>query len=103
MEDGYLVAPNGKKYDLAGAKLSLEIGLDKIELSDDTEFGQLNGRVISNIYHGDHYQVVVRSEDEEDFILETDDLWNINDVVGINLKKEDIKIRLKGDISEYEI
>ena len=102
-EEGYLVAPNGKKYDLTGAKLSLEVPLDKFEFSDDTEFGQLTGEVISSIWHGDHYQVIARSEDEEDFILDTPDTWNVKDIVGIKINKEDIKIRLKGDISEYEI
>lgn len=102
-DDGYLVAPNGKKYDLKGAKLTLEVPLDKIELSDDTEFGQLTGTVISNIYKGDHYQVICRTDDDEDFILDTPDTWNINDVVGIKINKKDIKARLKGDIGEYEI
>jgi spermidine/putrescine transport system ATP-binding protein len=102
-EDGYVVAPNGKKYDFAGAKLTLEVPLNKIEFSDDTEFGQLTGTIISSIYHGDHYQVIARTEDEEDFILDTEDTWNVGDVAGIKLNKEDIKIRLKGDYSEYEI
>lgn len=102
-EDGYVVAPNGKKYDFAGAKLTLEVPLNRIEFSDDTEFGQLTGTIISSIYHGDHYQVIARTEDEEDFILDTEDTWNVGDVVGIKLNKEDIKIRLKGDYSEYEI
>lgn len=102
-EDGYIVAPNGKKYDLSGAKLTLDIPLDKIELSDDTEFGQFTGTVISNIYHGDHYQIICRTEDDEDFILDTPDTWNINDTVGIKVNKQDVRIRLKGDIAEYEI
>ena len=102
-EDGYLVSPTGKKYDLTGAKLTLEIPLDKIELSDDTEFGQLTGTVVSNIYRGDHYQIICRTQDDEDFILDTPDTWNINDVVGIKINKEDVKARLKGDIAEYEI
>ena len=102
-EDGYILAPNGKRYDFTGAKVSLEIPLNKIEFSDDVEFGQLTGTIISNIYHGDHYQIIARSEDDEDFILETNDSYNINDVVGIQINKKDIKVRFKGDISEYEI
>ena len=35
-EEGYLVVKN-KKYDLKGAKLTLEFPKDKVELSDDTE------------------------------------------------------------------
>ncbi len=101
-EDGYVISGN-KKYDFVGAKLTLEIPLNKIEISDDVEFGQLTGKIVSAIYHGDHYLLIIRTEDEEDFILETPDTWNVNDVVGININKKDIKIRFKGDISEYEI
>ena len=102
-DDDYVVAPNGKKYDFTGAIVTAQIGLDKLDFSDDTEYGQLTGTVISSIYLGDHYRVVVRSEDEEDFILDTDDTWNVNDTVGIMIKKEDIKIRLKGNIEDYEV
>lgn len=102
-EEGYIVSPNGKKYDFTGARVSAEIALDKIEISDDTSKGQLTGTIVSNIYVGDHYQVTIRTEDDEFFVLETPDTWNENDVVGININKEDIKLRLKGDVGEYEI
>ena len=101
-EEGYVTA-NGKKYDFTGAKVTIEIALDKIQMSDDTEFGQIDAVVISNIYKGDHYQIIARSEDEEDFILDTEYEYNIGDKVGVLLPKEDIKVRLKGDISEYEV
>lgn len=102
MEDGYLIGKNGVKYDLEDAKLTLEVGLDKFDFSDDTEYGQFKGEIISSIYKGDHYQVIARTEDEEDFILDTPDLWNIGDFVGIKVNSSDIKITLKGDLSEYE-
>ena len=102
-EEGYIVAPNGKKYDFTGARVTLEIGLDKVQCSDDVEFGQFTAKVVSNIYKGDHYQLVLRSDDDEDFILDTPEEWNIDDIVGVKLNKEDIKVRIKGDISDYEI
>ena len=102
-ENDYILAPNGKKYDFTGARVSAEIALDKIEISDDTEKGQLTGTIVSNIYEGDHYQVTIRTIDDEFFVLETPETWNDNDVVGIIVKKEDIKLRLKGDIGDYEI
>lgn len=101
-EDGYLVIGT-KKYDLAGAKLTLEVPLDKIDISDDTEYGLFPGIIIQSLYKGDHYQIVIKTEDEEEFILDTADTWNEGESVGINIKKEDIKIRLKGDIGDYEI
>jgi len=102
-EDGYVASKNGKKYDFTGAKVTVEVPLDKIILSDDTEFGQFTAKVISNIYLGDHYQIICRTEDDEDFILDTPDTWNIDETVGIQINKEDIKLRLKGNIDDYEI
>lgn len=102
-EDGYIVGPDGKKYDFTGAKVTLEVDLDKIEISDDTDFGQFEGEVVSSIYKGDHYLVVVRTQDDEEFIVVTEYTWNEGDKVGVKINKENIKARLKGDISEYEI
>ncbi len=102
-DEDYVIAPNGKKYDFTGANVTAIIGLDKVEFSDDTEFGQLTGVVVSSIYVGDHYRIVVRTADDEEFILDTVDAWNVNDTVGINIKKEDIKLRIKGNIEDYEV
>jgi len=102
-EDGYVVTKSGKKYDFSGAKVTAEIPLNTIDISDDTEYGQLTGKIISNIYLGDHYQLIIRTEDEEDFILETPDDWNVDEMVGIQINKKDVKLRFKGNIDDYEI
>ena len=101
-EDGYLCVGE-KKYDLTGAKLTLEIDRTKVQISDDTTIGQIEGSVITSIYKGDHYALIVETEDDESFVLDTEYEYNVGDKVSINLPKEDIQIRLKGDISEYEI
>ena len=101
-EDGYLCHA-GKKYDLTGAKLTLEIDRTKVQISDDTEVGQIQGVVQTSIYKGDHYAIIVDTEDDESFVLDTEYEYNVGDSVSIILPKEDIQIRLKGDISEYEI
>jgi spermidine/putrescine transport system ATP-binding protein len=101
-DDGYLVSGQ-KKYDLAGAKLTLEIDKAKVQISDDMEAGQIQGVVSSSLWEGDHYQIIVDTEDDEEFIIDTEYEYNFGDKVSINLPKEDILIRLKGDITEYEI
>ena len=54
------------------------------------------GRIISIIYKGDHYRLIVRTEEEEeDFVLSTEDLWNENDLVSVIIPKEKIKLSLK--------
>lgn len=101
-EDGYLVFKD-KKYDLTGAKVTVELDKNKLELSDDIEAGQITGTVVSSLYKGDHYAVLVDTEDDEEFVIDTPDTWNNNEKVSIIVKKEDVKVRLKGDISQYEI
>ena len=101
-DDGYLCLKD-KKYDLTGAKLTLEIDKAKVQISDDTEAGQIQGTVSESIYEGDHYQIIVDTEDDESFIIDTEYEYNFGDKVSITLPKEDIIVRLKGDISEYEI
>lgn len=101
-EDGYLVLGE-KKYDLKGAKLTLEFDKEKVELSDDTEASSIHGVVCNPIYKGDHYAVLVRTEEDDAFIVDTPYTYDEGDFVSVVIKKEDIKIRLKGDIDEYEI
>ena len=101
-EDGYLVSGD-KKYDLKGAKLTLDFDKEKVELSDDTEASSIVARVCNSIYKGDHYAVLLRTEDDDVFIVDTPYTYNDGDQVCIIIKKEDIRIRLKGNIDEYEI
>lgn len=103
-EDGYLISKEGKKYDLNDADVIAEINLDKIEILDhNPENDENKGEIISIVYKGDHYQVLVRSQEEEDFVVETDYSWNENDIVSINVLPKDIKLTLKGSIDKYEI
>ncbi len=102
-DDGYLVDKDGRRYDLNDADVIAEISLDAIELSDDHDVGQIEGTIVSIVYKGDHYQVMIRTEEEEDFIVDTLYSWNENDIVSMLIKKEDIKLTLKGDIKKYEV
>ena len=102
-DDGYLISKEGKKYDLTDADVIATVSLGDIELVDGYDNGQSNGQIVSIIYKGDHYQVMVRTEEEEDFIVDTLYSWNENDMVSIIIRPDDIKLTLKGDISKYEI
>ena len=102
-EEGYLVDKKGKKYDLTDADVTVNIDMADIEMSDDQEAGNITGEIISMIYRGDHYQVIVRTEDGDDFVLDTEWMWNENDIVSIKIDPSKIKLTLKGDIAKYEI
>ena len=102
-EEGFLISKDGKKYDLNDADVTAEIGLDAIEIIDGYDNGDTNGDIVNIVYKGDHYQVMVRTDDEEDFILDTLYTWNEGDQVSVKVAKENIKLTLKGEINKYEI
>ncbi|MGN0822195.1 MAG: ABC transporter ATP-binding protein, partial [Candidatus Gallimonas sp.] len=96
-EEDYLVTASGEKIDLTGVEVSVEIGLNDVSISDDETAGGTTGHIISIIYKGDHYRLIVRTdgEEEEDFVFATDDLWNENDYVSVVIPKDKIKLTLK--------
>ncbi len=95
-EEGYLITAEGDKLDLTDVDVNVEVGLKDIEITDHAEDGGAEGNIVSMIYKGDHYQLIVRTdENEEDFVLDTEDTWNENDRVGVIIAKDKIKLTLK--------
>ena len=93
--EGYLITADGGKIDLKGVEVSVQIPVKAITMSDDENAGGTCGHIISLIYKGDHYKYIVRTESENDFVVDDEYLWNENDYVSIIVKKEDIKLKLK--------
>lgn len=95
-EDGYLVLSGGEKIDLTDVDVSVEVGLKDIEIIDNDEDGNACGSIISIVYKGDHYQIIIRTDtEEEDFVCDTEYTWNENDRVSVRIPKEKIKLKLK--------
>ena len=95
-EEGYLVTAAGEKLDLTDVDVTVEVGLSDIEISDNADEGGARGHIVSIIYKGDHYQLIVRTEEnEEDYVFDTEDLWNENDYVSVKIKPEKIRLKLK--------
>ena len=95
-EEGYLVTAAGEKLDLTDVDVTVEVGLSDIEISDNADEGGARGHIVSIIYKGDHYQLIVRTEEnEEDYVFDTEDLWNENDYVSVKIRPEKIRLKLK--------
>ena len=75
--------------------------LKDIEIIDNEEDGVVSGEIIQIIYKGDHYQIIVRTDEDEDFVIDTEYTWNENDMVSLNVKPQDIKLTLKGEVKNY--
>jgi spermidine/putrescine transport system ATP-binding protein len=102
-DQGYLIGPKNNKYNLKNLKVTAEIPFTDIELYGDATEGQLEAKVISCIYKGDHYQVILRTEEEEDFIVDTEYQFDIGTKLTLKIDGSKIKLKLRGDISDYEI
>ena len=102
-DDGYLVDEKGHKYDLNDADVVATVNLSDVQICENEEDGMVPGSIVSVLYKGDHYQVTVRTKDEEDFVVETEYTYNETDRVSINIASDKIQLKIKGDISKYEI
>ena len=95
-EDGYLITKDGNQIDLNDQDVIVQVQFNDILLTDNEEDGQVYGTVISSIYKGDHYQVIVRTdENEEDYILDTEYTYNVDDRVGVMIDASKIHLKLK--------
>ena len=95
-EEGYLITANGEKIDLTDTDVNVEVGLKDIEIIDNDEDGEACGTIVSIVYKGDHYQIIIRTdEEEEDFVVDTEYTWNENDRVSVRIPKDKIRLTLK--------
>ncbi len=75
----------------AGDKVKVEVDFDKVDLLDHEEEGLLSGTVDFILYKGNHYHLTVKT-DEGKLLVDTDDVWDKGDIVGINIRPEDLHI-----------
>ncbi len=95
-EEGYLITADGEKIDLTDTDVTVEVGLKDIEIIDNDDDGEAAGTIIQIVYKGDHYQVIIRTDkEEEDFVVDTEYTWNENDRVSVKIPKDKIKLKLK--------
>ena len=94
-EEGYLITEKGEKLDLTDTEVNVEVGLHDITMSDDPDVGGAQGNIISLIYKSEYYRYIVRTENEEDYVLACEDLWNENDRVSLIIPKDKIRMTLK--------
>ena len=57
----------------------------------------LAGEVHFLLYKGNHYHLTVLTEDGDHIWVDTDDVWDKGDLVGINFAPENIKLRAKDE------
>ena len=76
----------------AGEKVNVEVKFSKVDLIDHPEEGMLSGEVHFLLYKGDHYHLTVKTDEGGRIWVDTNDIWDKGDLVGINIAPKDIKI-----------
>lgn len=84
---------NLQKVPLGDVLVDVDFG--KINLLDNAEDGMLTGEVKFILYEGNHYHLTVWSDWDENVFVDTNDVWDDGDRVGISIAPEDIRVRVK--------
>ena len=72
--------------------VKVEIDFKDVYLEDNEEDGKLTGSVKFILYKGNHYHLTVLTDWDEDIFVDTDDVWDDGDHVGITIAPEKIRI-----------
>jgi len=75
-----------------GTEVIVKVNFHDILLHDNEEDGMLKGTVTFILYKGDHYHLTVLTEENENIFLDTNDIWDDGDRVGISISPESIHI-----------
>ncbi|MCD8042490.1 MAG: ABC transporter ATP-binding protein [Tannerellaceae bacterium] len=76
----------------SGEEVIVNVDFHDIILQDNEDDGMISGEVKFILYKGDHYHLTVFTDWDEDIFVDTSDVWDDSDHVGITIPAEKIKI-----------
>ncbi len=94
-EDGTVIDANGDVLEPGRVRILVSIMPDDIEMTDDQDAGLIQGTISNLIYKGDHYSYIIHTELEQDFVVNDEDLWNMNDRVSLLMPVDKMTFTLK--------
>lgn len=74
-----------------------------VNLQDDAEDGVLSGDVYFILYKGDHYHLQIRTDDGDDIYVDTNDIWDDGDRVGVKIAPSYIRLYKKTTESTTQV
>ena len=75
-----------------GDKVTVRVDFDKVVLHDYKEEGTLVGEVHFILYKGNHYHLTILTEDGDNIYVNTNDIWDNSDLVGISIAPKNLRI-----------
>ena len=75
-----------------GDNVEVKIDFDHVILEDNEEDGKLTGEVKFILYKGNHYHLTVFTDWDEDIYVDTNDVWDDGDRVGITILPKHVRL-----------
>ncbi len=75
-----------------GEEVTAEIDFENVILVDDKEDGAFIGNITYLLFKGNHHHLTVKSQDGELFYVNTQEIWDKGDSVGINIEPSAFRI-----------
>ena len=75
-----------------GEKVQVRVKFRDIDLQDYEEEGTLSGEVHFILFKGNHYHLTIRTDEGNDLYVNTNDVWDDGDRVGIVIKPKHILV-----------
>ena len=76
-----------------GEQVQVLVPFRSIDLQDYEEEGTLSGEVHFILFKGNHYHLTIRTDEGHDLYVNTNDVWDDGDRVGIVIPKKEILVR----------
>ena len=75
-----------------GDRVRIDVSFDRVDLLDNDEDAPVTGNVAFILYKGNHYHLTVITDSGEHVLVDTNDVWDKNDLVGVKILPEDMHI-----------
>jgi spermidine/putrescine transport system ATP-binding protein len=94
-EDGTVLDANGLELDRQKTRIIVSIQPQDIRMTDEISEGLVQGYISNLIYKGDHYSYVIHTDLEQDFVVDDEYLWNMEDQVGLVMPEKKMTFTVK--------
>jgi len=92
LDEDWDVSDNMAEKFSAGDKVEVRVAFERVTLLDHEDDGVLSGDVHFILYKGDHYHLTIRTDDGDDIYVDTNDVWDDGDRVGIQIAPSSIRL-----------
>ena len=93
--DGRLLDAAGSEIDPRKIHITAALQPWDIHMTDKVEDGLVEGYISNLIYKGDHYSYVIHTDLEQDFVVDDEYLWNMEDHVGLIMPVDKMTFTVK--------